>query len=1038
MSVSDTIVEMTQTSTLIGGRFRLSELIGKGSVSEVYAAVDTATDRLVAVKLGPADHDQLESIRSRFDREAAALSVVASAHVVELISAGTTETGRAYLVLEHLHGRNLQEVLDDTGPLKPIEVAEWLGQAASALELAHGLGIVHRDLKPANLFLHGAPGARPILKVLDFGMVIDVTGPTERGRDAFGGTPMYMAPEQVRGQLTRIGPATDVWALAMVAVTLLTGEAYWSGTTMASLMREIQSSAVTPPSERWPWMPPAFDKWFERSTRRVPERRFHDVAEQAAQLYMALSGVAAPDRSSAAAAIASASTISARTPTPSIVQITGQGRSVVGRTIECAELETAIAPGGLVTLAGTAGIGKTCLAELVVATIGDRFPDGAWFVPLAPREGASPIATCIAAAAGVEPDNTMPVFDSVAAHFAAHQTLFVLDGAEQVAGCSDEIDRLRRACPQASWLVTSRLPLDLEGECLMGVEPLDLPSAADVDSITPGEALTFSAVELLVDRARASDPLFSVTPDNVADVVAICRIVDGFPLGIELAAAQLAGSSPAHVRAELAARHHATSLDRPDQTTSVRSAVAWSYGLLAPGDQAVLRHLAVFPAGLEFVHVRRLLGHLVDVPASCVMRLAQSRLVSWTGDDHPRLVMLDTVRELCRGESVEQGEQDALWDVARRHAEFIADEQTASAASRDEWLRMVDREHDNVIAVLTYFLDHTPAVAMRLAGKLAWYWYLRGQYSDGAARIELAIARSGDTGSDDLIRALHGAGRLALLGCRYRRARTVLERARDLAHAAGDLRGEANAVTLLGSVARELGEYDAARSLHGRGLELWHRIGDNRETARARNYLVFAAWLGDPRGDPGDVERAWWQHAGEIELRALDDPEVVVWHLLNRGAIAHYSGDDAAREHLERAFAESTTTRFHEGVAWALNLAGLASLERGEWLQARAQLAAALRVHRRLGDQWRCASVLEALAAVDVIDDNAARGALYLGVADALRDKLSAPVPGCERALVARTRRRGEDAIGPAFSQNIGRGRAMSLDEAIGLTRDGL
>ena len=89
--------------------------------------------------------------------------------------------------------------------------------------------------------------------------VVDTGGPTERMRDAFGGTPLYMAPEQVRGQLTRIGPATDIYAIAQVALTLLTGETYWSATTADDVMREIESGVPSKPSLRWPWLTESFD-----------------------------------------------------------------------------------------------------------------------------------------------------------------------------------------------------------------------------------------------------------------------------------------------------------------------------------------------------------------------------------------------------------------------------------------------------------------------------------------------------------------------------------------------------------------------------------------------------------------------------------------------------------------------------------------------------------------------------------------------------------------------------------------------------------
>jgi non-specific serine/threonine protein kinase len=468
----------------------------------------------------------------------------------------------------------------------------------------------------------------------------------------------------------------------------------------------------------------------------------------------------------------------------------------------------------------------------------------------------------------------------------------------------------------------------------------------------------------------------------------------------------------------------------------VRHAVAWSFGLLSPGEQAMLRHLALLPAGLTFEQVGRELAHVVGEPAYASLRLVQSHLLNWTSDEPRRLVMLETVRELCRDTTRAAGDEAALWQVVRHHALAVADR--TEAASLEAWLTLVDAEHDNLRTTLSHLLEDAPELAMRLAGRLAWYWYRRGHYAGGARWLEDSIARSGASGGADLIRALHGAGRLALLGCRYARAEELLERARALAHAAGEVRDEADAIQLLGSVARERGDYERARALHRRGLALWEQLGDPREAGRARNYLVFAAWLGDPHGDPGDEQRAWWHDGGDAELERLGDAEAIVWARLDRGAILHYRGDDAAaRELLGRAFAGSVAARFDEGIAWSLDLLGRASLDRGDHLQARAQLTAALRVHRRLGDLWRCASVLEALGAVAIAADHPARGAVYLGAAEAVRRQIDAPVPACERARLEATRALGAALLGDAFAVGRERGRRTSLDQTVALAQEG-
>lgn len=1026
---------------ILGGRFELGEQIGAGALAVVYAAIDRATDRRVAVKLAAAGVDDTVSLTRRFEREAAALAVIQSAHVVELIAAGVADDARPYLVLERLDGQNLAEVLAARGSLAPSDVVRVVGEAASALELAHGLGIVHRDLKPANLFLHRRDRTSAIVKVLDFGMVIDTGGPTERLRDAFGGTPLYMAPEQVRGQLTRIGPATDIWAMALVALTLLTGEAYWTASTATAVMEEIEAGALEAPSRRWGWLGEPFDAWFARSTARVPERRYRTAIAQATALGAVLRDVRVPDRPRAltAAALITASTMAQRTPTPSIVRVSGRALPVIGRQVECGTIEPELGPGRVVTLTGPAGVGKTRLAQLVCEAAGDRFIDGTWLVELPvtsdEAQALDIVATAIASVLQLAPDTTRTPFDAVADALALRRAMVALDGAEHVVGIAGTIERLRQRAPGMAWLVTSRLSLGVAGEREIAVEPLELPPVHAAIAID--EARTFSAIELFLRRARESAPQFELDGTNVDDIVAICRAVEGFPLGIELAAAQLATASPAQIRAALARGSV--------HGSAVGHAVAWSYSLLAPDQQRMLRQLAVLPAGLTFEQTKRAFTDLSPDPMYAVLRLVQTHLVMWSTDTPRRLVMLDTVRELALDHAAAHGELPILWRVAAQHAGAVAAAHQAMP-SMDAWLALVDAEHENLRATLAYLLDAAPEDAMRLAGQLAYYWYLRGHYDEGARYLEAALARAPARASSVRVRALQGAGRLALLMCQYGKAESLLESARELAR--GDItadvwveRGRAETEQLLGSIARERGDY--ARSLyhHDRSLALWSRLGDLREAARSRNYLLFAAWLGDAAGDPRDVQRSWWEKLdrgdGTLEeLRALGDPELVVWALMNRGAVLHYRGDSAARESLGQAFAEAVAARFHEGIAWSLDLVGKISLGRGELLQARAQLAASLRVHRRLGDRWRCASVLEALAAVAVAGERPARAAQYLGAADAIRTQIGAPVPACERPLLTATESAGTEQIGSAFAAGRERGRRTPLDQVVELARE--
>jgi serine/threonine protein kinase len=221
------------------------------------------------------------------------------------------------------------------GALEPAEIVALLAQVGSVLEVAHELGIVHRDLKPENLFLHQRKDGTTIAKVLDFG--ISKFGPEEQALEAAGvttngvviGTPLYMAPEQAHGHNDKIAPTTDVWAIGLIAMRLLTGEHYWGSPTMADLMMKIAVLPLVPPSARWPdskRMSPALDAWFLRSCDREQAKRWPTVALQIGELASAL-GVASTSPVSGALTIASpvhASGAPGATPAVDAVDTAGQ------------------------------------------------------------------------------------------------------------------------------------------------------------------------------------------------------------------------------------------------------------------------------------------------------------------------------------------------------------------------------------------------------------------------------------------------------------------------------------------------------------------------------------------------------------------------------------------------------------------------------------------------------------------------------------------------------------------------------------------
>jgi serine/threonine protein kinase len=279
---------------VIGGRYRPIRLIGRGGMGSVYLVHHVHTDEAWALKVLMTSGPVRDDLVMRFKREARALARIRSDHVVRVIDADTAPelNDAPYYVMEFLEGVDLESVT--VGAPQPARlVVEWLRQAARGLERAHEANIVHRDLKPENLFLTRYEDNTPLIKVLDFGIAKVIgEGASKTQTGAVLGTPLYMAYEQANGDAASVGPATDIWALGMIAYRLLTGQNYWGGEAISRVLAEIIYVPVQAPSQRGFDFGPGFDQWFLRSCDQRPQNRWPSVREQAQALAEALRGIA--------------------------------------------------------------------------------------------------------------------------------------------------------------------------------------------------------------------------------------------------------------------------------------------------------------------------------------------------------------------------------------------------------------------------------------------------------------------------------------------------------------------------------------------------------------------------------------------------------------------------------------------------------------------------------------------------------------------------------------------------------------------------
>ena len=286
---------------------------------------------------------------------------------------------------------------------------------------------------------------------------------------------------------------------------------------------------------------------------------------------------------------------------PRPINLPPQPTRLIDREQEMARLDVLLATDEirLLTLTGPGGVGKTRLALAAAERVGARFPDGVWFVDLAPLIDSALVMPTIARVVGVRERPGQGLFDALVAFLRDRVALLVLDNLERVLAAAPELDALLAACPHLKMLATSREPLHLRREQVVEVQPLPVPEAHPASwSVAGLEAVP--AVELFVARARAADAGFGLSEDNAAVVAELSRRLEGLPLAVELAAARIRVLEP---KALLARMEHRLALlrwdasDLPPRHRTLRATLDWSYALLSPAQQALFRRLGVFVGG---------------------------------------------------------------------------------------------------------------------------------------------------------------------------------------------------------------------------------------------------------------------------------------------------------------------------------------------------------------------------------------------------------------------------------------------------------
>ena len=513
----------------------------------------------------------------------------------------------------------------------------------------------------------------------------------------------------------------------------------------------------------------------------------------------------------------------------------------------------------LVTVTGPGGVGKTRLAQEVAPQIRDDFEDGVCFVALATVRDHSRVLSAIAHALGLVESDRYTAEDIVLAALREREVLLVLDNMEQVLDAAPQIALLLEQCRQLTFLVTSREPLRIRAEQEMPLSPLSVPDVGHGGS--PRILARYEAVELFLHRARAVQMGFSLTGENAATIASLCNRLDGLPLAIELAAAQVRNLSPEDLLAGLTDRFTLLASayrDLPPRQQSLHDAIAWSYDLLPASRRSVFRALAVFAGGFtaddaEDV-IQRMDGTHRTSVTDTVASLVTGSLLRQTGNASTvRYSMLESIREYGLMELTASGDvarartAHAAWCLAL--AERFAPRTTASP--QPEELDRVEAELENIRAALAWSLEQPGAeLAMRLAGTLRYFWLMRGYLVEGRNWLERALSQSEPADPAVRARAILATGELSFFLEDYSRAKSYAEEGLAICRMLGDRQGAADALLGLGHIAREAGDMTGATRFLEEGLTLARSIGNEVLDAMTMEALGYVSF------DQGDLETA--------------------------------------------------------------------------------------------------------------------------------------------------------------------------------------
>ena len=631
----------------------------------------------------------------------------------------------------------------------------------------------------------------------------------------------------------------------------------------------------------------------------------------------------------------------------------------IGRQVELAKLSDLLANPAcrLATLVGLAGIGKTRLAVQAAGSQLDRFAHGVFFVSLAPLDSPDMLVGTIANAIGLQLHGATEPQEQLLPYLEGKRMLLVLDNFEHLIEGANLVAEIVQVAPGIQLLVTSRERLNLQSECLFEVEGLAYPATLDERDLENVEG--YSAVQLFLQSALRVNPRFRLTEENWEWVVRICQLLEGIPLGLELAAAWVRVLSLREITREIQNNLDflkVSARDIPVRHRSLRAALDHSWNLLAAQEQAVIRRLSVFRGGFRREAAQKVAGaHLEEIAS-----LLDKSLLKRVGEERYNLHELVRQYAAAHLESEAQ-ERDQTHDLHSNYYALLLKQWEGQIRSprQMEVLSAMSSEMDNVRLAWRWMAMHQQTENIQKSLNCLWRFYtIRTRLREGASLFGEAAAALKSVEETEqaweaersvvLVQLLARQGYFSLALGRREEGRQLLQESLALVHASTDQAILAETLAVLGFMKYRLGEFEQARQFTEESLNLNWALGNQFGIMFSLVTLAYICLAQEAY----EEAYAFSKQSLAICRDILGDPHGSAVSLTVLSAAANRLGRYAeAKRYAEESLQIARTVNDIWGIGIILRQLGLSHMELGETGRAEALFRRSVSQFGEVGDR---------------------------------------------------------------------------------------